>query len=140
MQVDKEILERLSGLELKQYAGDLRAIEGEDRILYERLFELPVEVRIVAHVGVCGDRLYQICNKFQGRHRSFEELRHQVVARLSTEFAPPGWNRLSVLFDGMYVGEPEDLLNYKQGNREGILNPIKGLGEKIAKITFIQFQ
>ena len=136
MNTDKPTLERLSDLELRQYAGDLSAIMGDDRLLYEKLFGLPVEVRIAAHLGICEDRLYQILCIFQGRYEKFEDLRCKITTRLSREFAPPGWNRLSVLFDGIYIGEPEDLLNYRQGNRAGILNPIKGLGEKAAEMIF----
>ena len=38
MNIDSKTLERLSNLELRQYAGELNAIVGKDRILFEELW------------------------------------------------------------------------------------------------------
>ena len=67
MKISSEALERLSGLGLRQYAGDLKAIKGGDRTLYNILMEKPVEVKIIAERGVCNDRLYDTCTELQGR-------------------------------------------------------------------------
>ena len=50
----------------------------------------------------------------------------------------PGWNLVSVLFDGIYVGEPEDIHNYRiSSGRTSLLYPVKGFGVKIADVKFI---
>ncbi len=137
MKIVKEDLERLSGLELRQYAGDLKAIRGKDIVLYDILMKNSVEVKIIAERGVCSDKLYDICIDLQGRHGKFVHLRRRTMNMLSQEFKGPGSNLLSILFDGVYIGEPEDLLNYRNKNRSGILYPTKGFGEKLAEVNFL---
>jgi len=44
---------------------------------------------------------------------------------------------LTVLFDGIYIGDPEDLLNYRKDSQAKIWYPTKGLGEKVDGIEFI---
>ena len=138
METNKQTLERLSNLDLRQYAGDLKAIQGDDRELYERLMRSPVEVHVTAQRGICDDLLYQILSTIEGTYERFEELRREVMFKLPKN--SPGWNLLSVLFDGIYVGEPEDLLNHRYNRPEGILYRTRGLGEKVVDITFLSDQ
>ncbi len=137
MPVDTEALDRLSQLELEQYAGNLRAIQGEDRNIYERLFELPVIVKVIAERGTCEDELYDICVRAERNYVRFLDLRRDITRELAEKFDTPGQNLLTVLFNGIYVGESEDLLNFRKSRPEGIIYPTKGLGEKLAEITFI---
>lgn len=137
MQIDPQALDRLSQLELEQYAGNLRAIQGDDRTLYEQLFEIPVSVKLTAQKGICDDSLYEICVKAQGGHESFLDLRRTVTKELGKKFDTPGQNLLTISFNGIYVGDPEDLLNHRNGRPEGILYPTRGLGEKLAEVAFI---
>jgi hypothetical protein len=130
-------LERLSGLQLREYAGDMYALTGADRRLYEKLIQVPIEVKVIAERGVCEDRLYDICLRAGGRW-TFVELRRYVMQELSRTHdvsENSGWILLSVLFDGIYVGDPEDLQHHRNGNKSKILYPIKGLGEKLAEVA-----
>ncbi len=137
MNPDSQTLERLSNLSLRQYSGDLAAIRGEDRQLHAQLMESPVEMRVIAQPGVCEEELYEICLQAIGRYPRFIDLRWRITRELSAKFEPPRWNLLSILFDGIFVGEPEDLLNHRNGNPSGVLYPTKGLGTKIAEVIFL---
>ncbi len=137
MRINDCTLERLSRLELKRYAGDLRALSGEDLRLYKELMISPVQVKVIIERGICEDAIYEICVKAEGEYNKFKDLRHKIIRELSRNAQAPGWDLLSVLSDGIYVGEMEDLLNYRYGNQTGILYPTKGLGEKIAQVIFI---
>ena len=139
MELDAEALTRLSTLELEMYAGKLSALAGEDMKKATRLKQLPVRVKLVAERGVCEDSLYDICSEVEGQHASFHELRMRVIGKLARDLnspSSPAWNLLPVLFDGIYVGEPEDLLGFRKGRSEP-LYPTKGLGTKLADIEFI---
>jgi len=139
--IDASTLDRLNNLELEQYAGNLNAFTKEDLIMRERLAATPIDVKMIEPRGVCDDELYDICSPFEGRQETFASLRQGIVDRLRREIEPIlpffQWNLLTVLFDGVYVGEPEDLLDYRKGNEQGILPPIEGLGKKIADIKFL---
>jgi len=136
MKFDSQTLERLSLLDLRQYSGDLTAIGEEDRKLSNWLFELPVVVLATAQREVCEDPLYNICFGAQGEYSHFFNVRQRVMQELSRLANGPGWNLLSVLFDGIYVGDPEDLLYHRCGEQKRILHTTKGLGEKLAEVTF----
>lgn len=127
MVIDDDTLARLSLLDLYQYAGDL--ILGENRKLYDELLELPVEVRVTAQRGICEGIFYEICLNAQGKYRRFGDLKKRIVQRS---------NLLSVLFNGIYIGEPKDLLNLRRGNQARILHPMEGLGQKIADLKFLK--
>ena len=60
-------------------------------------------------------------------HRDFMESAHPQLCPV----AP-----VSILVSGIFVGEPEDLLNFRK-NRGTIMYPTKGLGEKLADIRFL---
>lgn len=137
MTTDSQTLERLSNLELCQYAGDLGAIQEEDRGLYEKLTESPVEVVVTGGSGVCDDWLYEICLGVEGQYDTFLEVRKIVQDELRGVVGGPGWNLLTVSFNGIYVGEPEDLLNYRNGRTKSILYQTTGIGKKVADITFL---
>lgn len=138
MQIDSKELRRLSNLEISRYAGQLDAIRGKDEILVGLLAETPVEVVMVAEEGVCNGTLYNICKRRTGRHKSFALLRGEVIGELAQRFEPPCWNLLSVLFDGIYVGEPEDLYNLRAGEPQGVIYNLKGLGTKLADVKFLK--
>lgn len=137
MNIDSKTLERLSNLELRQYAGELNAIVGKDRILFEELNESSVEVVMIAPREICDDRLYDICLSMHKKHEMFFMLRHRILDKLSKKYEELKAHLLTVLFDGIYVGEPEDLFNYRNGRQTRILYPTKGLGSKLADVTFI---
>jgi hypothetical protein len=134
--MDAQTLERLSTLELRLYAGDLGAFGTNDWILRNELTEIPVEVRVIIEDGRCDDALYKLCEQVEGMHETFGKLREGITDALAKGLGNAGWNLLSVLFDGIYAGEPEDLLNHRTGGM--ILYPVKGLGEKIAEVTFLE--
>ncbi|MEN9626272.1 MAG: hypothetical protein RL557_600 [archaeon] len=141
MAVDHGTLERLSNLDLRVYVGDTNAIRGEDKRLYEQLMQTSVEVIMPSEAGMsqqgtCEEPLYQICLGAQGVYNAFIDARQHVMGKLLREISGPGFNLLSILFEGIYVGEPEDLLNYRNGNSAGIRYPTKGLGNKLAAIRF----
>ena len=136
MNISHQELERLDNLELRQYAGDLDAIIGDDKKLYDQLMQSPVELMMTAPKGICENELFDICLSAQGRYSTFGELRRHIMQKLFTISKNPGFNLLSVLFDGIYAGEPEDLLNYRNNRPQGIFYPIQGLGEKLADVKF----
>ena len=135
MEVDNQTLERLSNLTLEEYAGNLAAFEGDDAETYVKLMESPVEVKVTAQKGTCEDNLYEICLKAQGKYKRFLDLRRKITTELVEEIK--GFNLMSVLFDGIYVGEPEDLLNHRNDSQAEILYPVEGFGEKIAEVIFV---
>ena len=137
MGINRETLERLSNLELRQYAGDLHAIIGKNRKLWTELSNAPVDVKMAASRGICEDKLYDICLSVQRKHETFSMLRHRIMEALSKKSETLGFNLLTVLFDGIYVGEPEDLFHYRNNLSGRILYPTKGLGSKLAEVTFI---
>jgi|SRR3989338_4510316 len=139
MNSDSQTLERLSDLDLRQYSGDLSAIRGEDRQLHARLMESPVEMRVTAQPEVCVEELYRICLSAIGRYPKFIDLRQMIMGELAAKFETSGWNLLSILFNGIFVGEPKDLLNHRNGNPSRVLYPTKGLGAKIAELRFLDY-
>lgn len=137
--ITSETLERLSNLDLQQYAGNLEALRETDRLIYERLMHSPVEVKVTAQREGVDRGLYEACLELQGSCVKFEELRRKAMMMLSRRsHSPVGWNLLSVLFNGIYIGDPEDLLNYRTGRQEGILYPVEGLGKKVAEVRFVR--
>ncbi len=137
MPIDVRELRRLSNLELSKYAGELDALEGDDEMLVAILACSPLETKVVADKGICDAKLYKIGLQVQGEYETFAELRRKVMDKLSQTFQPPAWNLLSVLFDGIYIGEPEDLYNFRAGESQGIIYHIKGLGTKLADVRFL---
>jgi len=136
MQVSDETLKRLSHLDLKQYAGDLRAITGDDREIYEQLMSSPIDVRVTKNRVICATKLYDICCDLEGAHDEFRILRRIATDRLMKEFSGLGRNLLSVLFHGIYIGEAGDLLNNWEENRKRILYPTRGFSQRVAEISF----
>jgi len=130
-----DTLKRLEGLELDSYAGNLEALQ-KDREEYVGLTEQPVEVKIVGAPGVCEAWLYNICSGAEGQYERFIELRERVQGELLKFAKGPGWNLLTVGFTGIYVGEPEDLHNLRNGGN--ILYQTRGLGRKMADVTFLE--
>ena len=138
MEIETQTLSRLSHLELRQYAGELNAIAGEDTRLFGSLLSSPVEVTVAAEKGICDDRFYEICLKSQGKYGKFVDVRHKVTQDLSAQSTNPNcWNLLTVLFDGVYVGDPEDVLYWRENQKKKILFPIQGLGKKVAEVKFV---
>lgn len=136
--IDDETLERLSNLELKQYAGDLTTIIEEDKALYEKLLRSPIEIKMIAPKGVCDDRLYEICFSVAGYHERFGIARIKLINNYAKETGNPDkFCLLSMLVNGIYVGHPLDLLNHRNNNPQKIIYPIKGVGQKIAEINFL---
>lgn len=136
-QLGDEALQTMSKLLLKFYSGNLSAFEGSCGKVVEQLRKRPIEVKVIAKKGVCEDRLYEICQAAQGKYEKFSDLTGKITEALAKGSARPDWNLLSVLFDGIYIGEPEDLLNYRSSELDGVIYPTKGLGEKISQIKFL---
>ena len=130
-------LRRLSNLEISRYAGELDSIQGEDGRLVELLARTPVEMTMIAESGVCDEKLYEICRKKVGRHDSFALLREKIVCDLAERLEPPAWNLLSVLLDGIYVGDPEDVYNLRSGEPNQVMYNLKGIGTKLAEVRFV---
>jgi len=135
MKLPQAFLDDLDLRELRQYAGE-QFITGELADVWEHLGYYPVEVRMCASRGACDDRLYAICQSVAGSGRTLKAVRQYVVSQLYQIATDPDCNLLSVLFTGIYVGEPEDLLNHWRGS-DDIFYPTTGLGKKIADIHFL---
>ena len=130
-------VQKLGMFDLRLYAGDLTALQGEEARMHEALMMHPVVVRVTASPGVCDADLYDIVKEVEGRHDRFEIVRQTVMGRLAKDSEKgSGWNLLAVLFEGIYVADPEDLLNRRLGREYAILHRVKGFGEKVAEIDF----
>ena len=140
METDEKTLQRLSTLALTlRYKRDAEVMKEEDENLYHALLDSSVRVQVIADKNACEDSLYAICSSLQGTHEKFTDVRTLLgkqfyqARRLTSEE-----RLLSVLFDGIYVGHPEDLLQIRNGHDEEVLYPVKGLGEKMADIIFLE--
>lgn len=136
--MDAERIKFLSDLDLAIYAGEVDAITPRNIRLTSEPMNAPGEVRIVAEQGVCEEKLYRIISELTGRHEKFIYLKRAVVNSLMKQAAGPGWNFISVLFDGIYIGEPEDVYNHRKSS--GNSSPVyfvRGFGVKIADVEFI---
>lgn len=136
-QLRNRTLAAMSKLLLEFYSGNLYAFGVSSRRLNEQLKKQPVEVSVIAEKGACENELYHICKEAEGKYEKFSDLTRKITEALAKGEVRPSWNLLSVLFDGIYVGEPEDLRNYRNGETASIIYPTKGLGEKIARIKFL---
>jgi len=131
-------LEELSNLELEVYAGRIELAETPQYRKLEALFEVPVSMKVIAPPEVCEPHLYRIARALEGRHSTFAELRQKTnEALFNKQGNILGWNILSVLASGVYVGEMEDIRNYRN-NSSQILYPTRGLGTKVAEINFLE--
>ncbi|MDD5193048.1 MAG: hypothetical protein PHF67_00520 [Candidatus Nanoarchaeia archaeon] len=137
MKIEPKELRRLSNLELSIFSGENLALEEWDLIHARALYQTPVEVTMIAEEGICDRGLYRLCLYFEGEHDTFAGLRVDISERLAQTFQPPNWMKLTVIFDGIYVGNPEDIYNSRAGQPELIQCPMKGLGTKLADITFL---
>ena len=83
-------------------------------------------------------RLYVICRTLQNNTMPFQNLRTKTREHwLKIDPRSPTPSILTILFDGVYVGDPEDVvLQRLQGHCESPQYPIDGLGKKIASIEF----
>ena len=138
MRIDRKTLERLAYLDLKLYAGDLGAFIKEDYELREALMVSPVEVKLISARDICDDSLYTVVERFVGRYEKFQDLRYGLTKELiATLPVPAGYNLLTSLFNGIYIGDPEDVLNFRLQRGDKIMYPVKGLGEKLADVIFL---
>ena len=137
MEITPSTLAVVSNLELRRYAGDLEAIDEYHQTLLNELSQLPVRVEITAPRGICEDELYGLVLRTHASYQRFSDLRIEVCDNSLNSRAII---MLSVLFDGIYVGEPEDLLHFRRGERREIMYPTKGLGAKLADVRFIEPQ
>lgn len=136
--INYKTLKRLGDLELRRYAGDLTTIIEEDRALYEKLLRSPIEIKMTAPKGICDDKLYEICSSVVGKHERFSIARIKLINNYAKETGElDKLCLLSMLVNGIYIGHPLDLLNYKNNKPQEIIYPIKGLGQKIAEINFL---
>ena len=142
MAVGNETIAKLSELSLEEYDGNLDAVLKQgDKKTYENLMYSPVRITLNRQGDICEGRLYEIVASMSGEHTTFEHVRREMDNRLlqKLERIPSDWRLITVLFEGIYIGDPQDLLNHRLNNGEAISYPIKGFGEKIASIEFLSF-
>src|SRR3989344_8646168 len=126
---DDLTLRRLSNLELRQYAGDLDALMGDNRNLFEKIARDPVSVRLIVEDGDINPDFYAVIKDLEGKYPSFIELRRKTIKLLATRFDGLGWNSLTCLFDGVFIGEAEDLWFHRE-DRGTSMYPVEDLGKK----------
>ena len=139
MNVDLSILRRLNALELESYAGKEPLITQEDLELREQLYQLPTKLTLVQPSPEYPLELKRIVTTYaeQDRHEKFIRMREKIMRDLMEKTSTPS-NLLTVLFGGIYVGEPEDFRNYILNSQSELLYPVQGFGQKVANIEFIQ--
>ena len=111
------IADELSDLELRAMDGQSDAFSVFQNPDYQRLFGSPVQVLPIGLDGVDVD-LARIVESIGGAHVRFEYVRHEVQSRLlerCRERGTPGWMALTVLFNGIYVGDASDILLVRRG-------------------------
>jgi len=107
METNPEVLRRLDDLELQRYAGEIKTFPDREESLYQELMMSPVKVKVTAPIEVCAARFYQFCLNVQGEYDDFKQVRLKVSQESMQEFDRMA---LSVLFEGIYEGDPEDVM------------------------------
>jgi hypothetical protein len=136
MNINPKTLEKLSAVTLLSYAGIPSALSLDERRIMNLLSKVPVVVNPLEFVEGFDNELYNIAFGLQGRHDNLMDLRASADHALMDRYPGPGFRRLSILFDGIYLGEPEDLLNFRKGNPREVMYEIRGLGSKVSDIIF----
>jgi len=147
-----EIRKRLGQLELEEYAGNLGAFSSEDKTIHEQLMRMPVEMRRIPLKKECDGSLVALCSELAGKYESLIDLRIKIIEAYTTRRKPLEKMQtlgamqspclFAILVDGLYLGDPEDILNKRKQIANGSMTPpeiwypIQGLGEKIAEIIF----
>lgn len=150
MQIDQATIDCLSDLELELYTGNSFDGIKKEREIRNKLHRLPVRIKVNLGESFCDDLLYRICKGLASREfTTIQELKGRlgslsmsVIPQLDTsnwvqKIAP---TLFTTLFNGVYVGEPEDVYNHRKGNKSKIWHPVKGLGLKIAEIEFLSYE
>ena len=136
MITDEDTIKRISELALQVHAGNLQALAGRDLEIYCRLSKLPVSVKITTRKGTCEDLVYDICFKAQGRYESFHYLKGKINGEVADIMNHPTARLLTVLPDGIFVGEARDLKDFRRDPKAKLVYPIVGVGEKLAEVWF----
>lgn len=134
MPVDTDVLEDLSREELEVYSGNSSARTPESRKRWESLMCSPVRMKVCAGRDECDENLWDLCLRMQGRHEQFMDLRVKINDELMKRY--PQF-MLTVVFDGVYIGEPEDLRNLRAENGQRVMYEVKGFGRKVGDIEFV---
>ena len=133
--MDTLVKEKLNKYELANYSGNFSELEKGYAEIYLRLVNSSVRVRLLDDVDA-DEGLIEICRKLEGRYEAFYMVREKAMEMLAEGKRKIGWNLLTVLFDGIYIGDPEDIWNLRNGKKP--LYSVDGLGKKIAEINFLE--
>jgi len=144
MQITRELLDKLSYLHLKEYAKQIDKLDRVMELFNSALMNRSVNVKKVMPIDYCDRGLYGLALEAQrdGPFMNFAEMRtffHTGLSRVYAEPLPsplPPYIRLSILPNGIWVGQPDDLLAYLEERREDIKHNEKGLGKKLAEVIF----
>ncbi len=143
-QLPPEELTRLSNLELEVYAtGSNEHIGLADLVLMEQLNQTRVAIHTNQVQGSCADILHKIGVTNGGIYPSFIQARQAIVASLVAHLQPPAWNMLSVVYDGIYVGDPEDMYEYRKAPISGSFTPayqVVGFGIRLGEVIFLDHE
>jgi hypothetical protein len=131
----------LNALQLEYYAGNTNLGSREEWALYHQLHSEPVQVETVTPTPLYAPLLKGIVSEIakKSRYSSFKELKLDVFQRTSLIINNPLdlGSSLTVLFGGIYIGDPEDVRNFFHNPESSSLYPVKGLGSKVINVVFI---
>jgi hypothetical protein len=108
-------------------------VDANSQKLMNNLYTLPVNVNVVADTESFDPDLHLVLLDLKSLYPTYVDLRRDVSDRCLNAFKV---DMLSVLYDGIYAGNPEDLYNFREGNNTEIEHPVEGLGLKLADINF----
>ncbi|MBI3334088.1 hypothetical protein HYZ97_01250 [Candidatus Pacearchaeota archaeon] len=138
MELSSGEIEQVNKSILDMYTGriEIERLPKEFLPIFERMHKLPVNMALAESIGI-DSRLVKLIRANQGIHSSYDKLKCKLNVKLMDLFPGPGFTRLTMLYNGVYVGEPEDFLAYLEDRSEDILYPLEGLGKKVGDVVFI---
>ncbi len=136
---DGEKLRKLSMIDLQAYAGDTVAqkICRKDQLFFHLRFNVPVQLKPIINISDCDAGLYNICVGLKNEYTNFDSVRKAVEEGLGKVVQDIPFDRLTVLFEGIFIGNPEDVLDQRTGKSE-VMYPMKGLGTKAVEVKFLE--
>ena len=133
--MDPLTLDELSMFQLKRYNRETPKITPKGQQQYDALERSPVRVSITSDQEICDSDIYNACLQVQGHHLSFSQLREKLSTILSEAKEIPDPEILTVLFEGIFIGNPQNLEIYMTTDNPLPPTP-RGLGKKLAEIDF----
>jgi hypothetical protein len=138
MQITKDLLNKLGYLHLVSYNGKPVDLDQIEDVIHQALIKQPLNVRAV-HGVECDPALLNVVQEVEkkGEYSKFFDMKEDIVTGLNGITSPvPFHHRLSVLPNGIFIGEPYDIIAQISNQEERIRFPEKGLGFRLGEVVF----